>query len=125
MPGFHKQRVEETDRVRRRTLAPAVRSQLIADAARTRANEAVLDLREASFNEQIGPLTGAVDRLEPEGRLRVRVRSLSPATLAALQLTGERYQIVRNDPADAEFLVWREYTPEQRRRYFRQAVDGR
>ena len=125
MPGFHKLRVEETDRVRRRILSPALRSQLIADAARRRAKEAVLDLREASFNEQIGPVTGAVDQLEPEARLRVRVRSLSPATLAALQLTGERYQIVRDEPGDAEFLVWREYTPEQRRRYFRQAVDGR
>ncbi len=116
---------EPVDRIRLTILDPPSRTPLIEDAAKVRTGETQVDLRAAPFDEQIRPLTGAVDRLAADQRLRVRLRSLSPATLAALQLTGERFQVIRNEPGDVELLVWRGYTKEQRRSYLRQAVDGR
>jgi hypothetical protein len=114
------------DRIRLSVLEPPCRCRepMMDEAARDR-EEIPMDVRALPGEEAIGLVLQAVDQLGEKERLRVHTRSLSPAMLAGIQMTGDRFQIIRRGRDGAELLVWRFYSADERRRYLHQAVDGR
>ena len=117
---------DQPDRIRLSVLEPPCRCRepLIDEAVRDRDVIAV-DMRGLEGESAIGALRKAVDRLTEDDCLRVNARSAAPAMLAAVQMTGERFQIVGRNPDGVELLVWRFYSADERKRYLHQAVDGR
>lgn len=123
MVTFSKVPVETADRIRLSVLEPPCRCrEPLLDEGAKRRTEIELDMRNVDFQAQLGPVLQAVDALGDDERLRVRAKSMSWPLMAALQSAGERYQIVRREVGDVEFLVWRFYSEDERERYLRQWV---
>ena len=117
---------DRPDRIRLSVLEPPCRcSEPLMDEAVRDRDEVAVDVRGLDGESAIGVVRKAVDRLTEHERLRVHARSAAPAMLAAIQMTGERFQIVGRNPDGVELLVWRFYSADERRRYLHQSVDGR
>lgn len=106
---------EPPSRIRLSVLEPPspCREPLMDEAVRDR-DEIAVDVRGLDDESAIAAIRKAVDRLAQDERLRVQARSAAPALLAAVQMTGERFQTIGRHPGGVELLVWRFYSADER-----------
>ena len=84
-----------------------------------------LDLTQVPFTEQAAPVLRAASRAEVGEHLRVSVQQISWSVMAALNIDGLSYRILKQEPGRTEFVVWRKLTDEQRRSYLRDRLRPR
>lgn len=81
-----------------------------------------LDLRADKIVDARAPVLRAASHAGEQEYVRVRMPGASWPLMAALQAAGQTYCIISEAEDAVEFLVWRRYGEEERRRYLLERV---